>query len=274
MRTFLARRLVFGSGFVITAAAVLFAGSVLSVLLYPLARISGWGLLGLVVFLALYNVRKKLTFIPLGWSALWLQFHIYIGLLSAVVFAVHIGFRVPNGAFEILLAIAYLAVFLSGVVGLILSRVIPPRLASRGEEVIFERIPVFIRRIRKEVEALVLQCISEGDTTAVPGFYAGRLRWYFEGPRNYWSHLFHSARPLHHILADIKAQHRYLNDAELTLVRQIEERVQIKDDLDYHHAMQRTLKLWMFFHIPLTYSLLVLAVFHVVLVYAYAGGIR
>lgn len=274
MRTFATRRLAFGSGFVITAAAVLFADSALTVLMCPVAHISGWGLLGLIVFLALYNVRKKLTFIPLGWSALWLQFHIYVGLLTAVVFAVHIGFRIPNGLFEGCLALAYGAVFVSGVIGLILSRVIPPRLASRGEEVIFERIPVFVRRIREEVEALVLQCISEVDTSAIPAFYVTSLRRYFERPRNYWPHLFHSTRPLHRILTDIEAQHRYLNETELGLVEQIEDRVRIKDDLDYHYAMQKTLKSWMFFHIPLTWCLLVMALFHVVLVHGFAGGIQ
>jgi len=274
MKTFLARRLLFGTGFVITAAAVLIADSVLSVLMYPLARISGWGLAGLVLFLALYNVRKRLTFIPLGWSAAWLQFHIYLGLLSGVVFAVHIGFRIPSGIFEICLALAYLAVFISGIVGLILSRTIPPRLASRGEEVIFERIPVFIRRLREDVESLVLQCASEGDTTVIPDLYVDRLRTFFERPQNYWSHLFHSTRPLHHILTDLEARHRYLNDAELALARQIEKRVQTKDDLDYHHAMQRTLKAWMFFHIPLTCSLLALVMFHILLIYAYVGGIQ
>lgn len=274
MRTFAARRLVFGSGFLISTAAVLFADSVLSVLLYPVAHISGWGLLGFVVFLAIYNIRKKLTFLPLGRSALWLQFHIYIGLLTSVVFAVHVGFRTPNGTFEICLAIAYLSVFLSGVIGLVLSRVIPPRLASRGEEVIFERIPVFVRRIRDEVEALVLKCISEADTSAVPMFYVNRLKAYFDRPRHYLPHLLHSSRPLHRVLTDIESQHRYLNEKELGLVRQIEDLVRTKDDLDYQYAMQKTLKSWLFLHIPLTWCLLVMAVFHVVLVHAFAGGIR
>ncbi len=272
MRTFAARRLIFGSAFLILAAVILFADSALTVLMYPVAHISGYGLLGMCVFLALYNVRKKLTFLPLGRSATWLQFHIYVGLLTAVVFAVHIGFRIPNGTFEVCLAIAYLAVFLSGVAGLILSRIIPPRLASRGEEVIFERIPVFIRRLREEVEGLVMQCITEADTSAVPTFYVDNLKPFFDRPRHYCSHLVHSTRPLHRILTDLEAQHRYLNDTELGLVEQIEDRVRMKDDLDYHHAMQRTLKSWMFIHIPLTYSLLVLAVFHLILVHAFAGG--
>ena len=273
MRTFAARRLIFGSAFLVLAAAILLVGSALSVLMYPVGHISGSGLLGMCVFLALYNVRKKLTFLPLGRSAIWLQFHIYIGLLTGVVFAVHIGFRVPNGSFEIILALAYLAVFLSGVAGLILSRIIPPRLATRGEEVIFERIPVFIRRLREEVEDLVMQCITEADTSGVPAFYVDNLKPFFDRPRHYWSHLVHSTRPMHRILTDLEAQYRYLNDSELELVEQIENRVKTKDDLDYHYAMQRTLKSWMFIHIPLTYGLLILAVFHVILVNAFAGGL-
>jgi hypothetical protein len=49
--------------------------------------------------------------------------------------------------------------------------------------------------------------------------------------------------------------------------------VRQKDGLDYHHALQLTLKLWLFVHIPLTYSLLIFSLVHLVLVYAFAGGV-
>lgn len=273
MRTFAARRMVFGSILVIVAALVLVANAALRIAMYHVAFVSGWFLFGLCVFLALYNVRKKLTMLPqLGTSASWLQFHIYVGLLTFVVFVVHIDFRVPNGPFEVVLALLYLTVFISGVSGLILTRVIPPRLATRGEEVIFDRIPLFIRRTREEVESLVLQCIADTETSAVPEFYIGRLKPFFDRPRNYLAHLLHSTRPLHSVLVDIEAQRRYLNDTEQGLVDQIAAHARTKDDLDYHHAMQKTLKYWLFIHIPLTYSLLIVAVFHIVLVYSFAGG--
>jgi hypothetical protein len=272
MRTFVARRMFFGSMLIIVAVLVLVANAALRVAMYHVAFVSGWFLLGLCVFLALYNIRKKLTALPLGTSATWLQFHIYVGLLTFVVFVVHIDFRIPNGPFEVILALLYLAVFFSGVAGLILSRIIPPRLATRGEEVIFERIPQFIRRTRDDVEGLVLKCISESDSSAVPDFYIRRLKPFFDRPRHYWSHLCHSTRPLHSLVVDIEAQHRYLSDVERSLVDQITEYVRTKDDLDYHHAMQKTLKYWLFIHIPLTYSLLVAALFHILLVYSFAGG--
>ena len=44
--------------------------------------------------------------------------------------------------------------------------------------------------------------------------------------------------------------------------------------LPFQYASQRLLKLWLFVHIPLTYSLLVWTVAHIVLVFAYSGGAR
>ena len=45
-----------------------------------------------------------------------------------------------------------------------------------------------------------------------------------------------------------------------------------KDQLDFHQAMQGLLKGWLFVHIPLTYALLLFALVHLVLVYAFSGA--
>ena len=260
--------------FVFLSILVLAVHFVLTMSMYPTAWVSGWVLVGVILGLASYNVRKKLTFIPLARSATWLQVHIYAGLLSLPLFLVHIDYRVPNGLLEVILASLYLCVFLSGVGGLLLTRVIPQRLTTRGMEVIFERIPVYINQIRNEVESFVLESVSETDTTAVPKFYLNRLQPFFERPRHFWHHLLHSNRPRQALLTDIKALGRYLNKAERERMTLIEERVRVKDDLDYHYSMQVILKFWLFIHVPLTYALLIFSAFHVLLVHSFAGAIR
>jgi hypothetical protein len=45
-----------------------------------------------------------------------------------------------------------------------------------------------------------------------------------------------------------------------------------KDDLDFHAARQGLLKAWLFAHIGLTYSLVLLALLHAVVVHVYWGG--
>jgi hypothetical protein len=67
------------------------------------AFISGWALLAMMTFLALYNGRKKIPFLPAGRSEAWLQLHIYGGYFTVLLFAVHVNFRVPDGWFESIL---------------------------------------------------------------------------------------------------------------------------------------------------------------------------
>ena len=67
---------------------------------------------------------------------------------------------------------------------------------------------------------------------------------------------------------------RYLNDKERATLDQIAALVRQKDGLDYHGSLQALLKLWLFVHIPLTYSLLLFTFAHVVLVFAFSGGVK
>jgi hypothetical protein len=94
--------------------------------LFRTQYLSGWSLILTIVFLAAYNVRKKLPFLPLAASSTWLQFHIYVGWFTFFLFIFHIDFRMPNGILESMLAWLYLFVAVSGVVGLWISRLYPP----------------------------------------------------------------------------------------------------------------------------------------------------
>ena len=95
---------------------------------------TGYILLAAVLFLALYNVRKKLPFLPLGRSATWLQWHLYVGIASVGVFVLHAGLRWPTGILQTTLAACYVCTVVSGLVGLYLTRTIPAQLARVGEE--------------------------------------------------------------------------------------------------------------------------------------------
>ena len=236
------------------------------------ARLSGGLLLGMIVFLAAYNLRKKLPFLPLGSSSTWLQFHIYTGLLTAAIFGIHVQWRVPDGPFEIVLAALYGLVFGSGVVGLFLSRSFARRLTTRGDEVMFERIPVHRKRLQRDAETLVLDFLAESESSAVAQFYADRLEPFFAKTRHFWQHLAQSRRPRVALLNEISSYERFLNESERVTMRQLAGHVERKDDLDYQFALQATLKYWLFGHVPLTYALLVFAVFHWLLVIAFSGG--
>ena len=140
---------------------------------------TGYLLMGCIVFLAAFNLRKKLLFIPaLGTAAFWMQLHIYVGLATFAIFGFHIAWHVPNGAFETTLAILFLIVAFSGLYGLFVTRVFPSRLRGIGNEVIFERIPFLRIQIAAQARELVLRACESSDVLA--RFYANRLSFFFE----------------------------------------------------------------------------------------------
>lgn len=258
--------------FAIVAGLLFGTDAVVSVTMGHQQDISGWALFLMILGLAAYQLRKRLPFLPLGKAANWLQLHIYTGLLTGCLFLIHVSFQIPNGTLESILAVLYLLVFFSGVGGLILSRTIPTRLASRGEEVLFERIPVFIRKLRDDVEALVFAAIAATDTTAIPDLYQQHLKTFFDGPRHALPHLLHSGHPVGLLLDEVHATQRFVNEEEKVILEQIAESVQAKDDLDYQFALQGLLKLWLFVHVPLTYSLIIIAVCHLVAASAFVSS--
>ncbi len=229
----------------------------------PAVRTSGLFLFGLMLFLTLFNARKKLPFIPVLKASTWMQFHIYLGYFTLLLFFLHMGFQVPQGGLEITVAILFLSVSLSGgVLGAYLSRSLPVRLTHHGENMMYERIPGFRYQLAEKVEALVVESVSVTSSSTLADFYREHLREYFERPHNFWSHLRGSQRPLRRLLERLTALDRYLNADERKFLEQLTEQVRVKDNMDFQWYLQGTLKIWLFVHIPLTYALLMFAAVH------------
>jgi hypothetical protein len=260
--------------FLISSAVVIWAHAKYAGAMPRLAYLSGWVLFAVMLALTFYNARKKISFLPLLTSEAWLQFHIYAGLLTAVLFLVHISYKMPTGWFQGTLAWLYVLVMLSGFFGLFASRAIPRRLTTRGGEVLFERIPGIRRQLQERAEALALKSVEEVKSSTIADFYVRELKNFFEGARNVLPHLFEVRTPVNLVLNKITDLNRYLNESERATMDEIATLVRQKDGLDYHYSLQLVLKLWLFVHIPLTYSLLLWTIAHIVLVFAYSGGAR
>lgn len=272
--TFAGRRWRNISIIIVVAAILVGSHAVYDVALYDTAFLSGWLLLASVVFLSLYSARKKITMLPIGGAPAWLQIHVYLGLISIVLFVLHVGWRVPDGWFEATFATVFVLVAGSGIIGAVLCRTIPKRLTQRGEEVLFDRIPVYRTKLKDDAEAVIVEASRETKSSTVRNFYIEELASFMNRPGHVLPHLFASNRALYSRLAEIDYVRRYLNAQEGEYVDQLRWLVTKKDDLDFHYALQGALKAWLFIHVPLTFSLLVMAAVHLVLAYAFSGGVE
>lgn len=257
----------------IAASAVLaFYYPRLEAALPGLVYLTGWLLLLLCLFLTAYNVRKKLPFLPLFSSRLWLQFHAYAGLFAGLVFFFHLRFAFPVGLFNLALAALFLAVTFSGIFGWWLSRVIPRRLTTAGGEVPFERIPAIRRDLQLRAEASALAAIPEAKAATLADFYVQTLAPVFAAGPAFLPHIMGSRATLNDRLAALAEVSRYLSPPEQARADSLAELVRTRHVLDFHYANQLLLKTWLFSHVPLTYGLLLLTALHVVLVHAFSGG--
>jgi hypothetical protein len=119
----------------------------------------------------------------------------------------------------------------------------PRRLAARGGEVLFERIPAIRRQFREQAEQLALQSVEESKSGTIADFYLRELKPLLQRSAGIVSPT--GARdggPVNRLLNRISDVKRYLNGQERGTLEKIADLVRQKDGLDYHYAHQLVLK--------------------------------
>lgn len=267
-----------GTLFGIVLSGLVFAGFLVANTGYGVALrdakyFNGWVLAALMAAMLFLISRKRVVILPFGRVRFWLVIHYYIGFLTIGVFLVHSRFQMPDSPLEWLLWSLFILVATSGIVGTVLSKVIPQRLAAQGERVIFERIPVFRAQLAADAEVLALQSIEGENRISIAELYRRVLAAYFARPRNILAHLRRSNRPLARIEGELNSIERYLDDAGKARLAEMRDLVRAKNNLDMQYANGGLLKLWLFLHIPPTFALVVAVVAHVVIAYAFSTGV-
>lgn len=234
---------------------------------------NGWILTAGIAVMMLLTYRKKTVILPFGRVRSWLKLHYYLGFATIGVFVVHTRYQMPDAALEWLLWALFVLVALSGVVGGAMSKVIPPRFEAHGERILFERIAMHRAQLAKRAEEIVVQSIEHDNTSSIFDLYNEVLAEFFAGHRNTLAHLRSSKLPLIRLQGELDAIERYLDDQGKLLLDEMRAVVEAKNNLDFHYANGGALKLWLFFHIPATYALIVAIVVHILVAYAFTSGI-
>ncbi len=232
--------------------------------------VTGWILLGAMFSLGIFNIRKRMSALPLGRAAYWLTLHVVVGFFAVGIFLVHTNYVWPTGVYEQVLAALFWATAVSGVLGWLYQRAIPRRLSRIGYEVIFERVPAEIAQLREEAEAAALEGVGNSGEPTLGRFYSESLDWFFQRPRFAISHILGTGAATHWLEQRIAAVRRLLGSAELKALDEIEKTARVKISVDAHYAIQRSLKLWVFAHVLLTSATLSLSIWHLILVHVYA----
>lgn len=242
--------------------------------------LDGWLLaVGMGAQVYFHVARKRGTLTPKS-AVRWRKIHIFLGYVLIAAFISHSDFSLPDTGFEWALWTCFVVVALSGVLGTYLawSLEIKRRI---DESVSYDRIPTRRAELAREVEETVA---TRDPTVAAIGLpapphdawimdlYTTHLRDFFEGPRNFTAHLIGSQRPLKRLTDEIDNLSRYVDPQSREKLSAIKDLVVEKDQLDFARVYLGLTRAWLFVHVPVTYGLIVLAVLHILVVYAFSSA--
>lgn len=235
--------------------------------------LTGWLLSVSIVILGLYGVRKKITTLPLLSNSVWLQAHIYTGAFSVGLFLLHIDWALPNGVLQTILFGFFVFVTCTGVMGILLSRMLPRYIRREGGEVLYERIPSYRVKIQNETEQLLIELVKDQRETSLKSYYLENLHGFFSSPGGFWTYIFRKRSYISSILNCLRREERYFNSREREFSTQIQKLIKQKYRLELQYVYQSLLKYWLFLHLPLVYGMYILIFFHIVSAYGFRGAI-
>lgn len=240
----------------------------------------GWVLAGGMSLQVCFHIAIKTNSLSPKSAMRWRKMHIFLGYLLIAAFISHSNFSLPDTGFEWALWIGFVLVTLSGVFGTYLAWWLQAK-CEIDERVGYDRIPVLRAELAHDVEVAVAKTDPDAAAIALPAppydawitdLYTTHLRDFFQGQRNVAAHLFGSQRPLKRLTDEIDDLSRYVDEQSQEKLAAIKNLVIEKDRLDFTRVYLGLTKGWLFIHVPVTYSLIVLTVLHVLVVYAFSSG--
>jgi hypothetical protein len=240
----------------------------------------GWLLATAIGMQIWFHARRKVVSTSANSNKRWMAIHIFNGYVILALLLSHANFGLPDSVYEWAMWLCLVLISLSGIFGTYLKWGAQAKL--RGQD---EISPERALKRRKEIAIAVQNLARKDDDTlqlplpATPyqawleDFYVATLRPFFERPQNYVGHMVGSQRHIKKILQEIEGLDRYLNQDGREKLYAMKQLVLEKDRLDFALVQMQLSKVWLLVHLPLSYGLVVLIVFHIIIVYSFASGV-
>ena len=225
-----------------------------------------------MIFAGLLAARKRIVSKRLGSISWWLKGHLWIGLVSVPLIFFHSGFRF-GGLLEQLTMWCFLTVIISGVIGQILQHVTPRFMKTAApQQVIFEQLEVAINSLKRAGDAQVLSVYdtlfvdvqddgAESSDDFLRAFYLRHVRTFLQIDVDPNSSLL-NATQAEGIFATIREG---IPRTMVPVAVELEAICNERRQLISQNKLQWIMHGWTLIHIPLSLSLLILTLVHVIM---------
>lgn len=242
--------------------------------------LDGWLLTSGMSLQLYFHIALKRGTLPPKSAMRWRKIHVFLGYVLIAAFVSHSNFSFPDTGFEWALWTCFVLVTVSGILGTYLAW---SAKAKRGidEGVTYDRVPARRAELAREVRAAVVKTDPAAAELALPApphdawimdLYTNHLESFFVGHRNFAAHLVGSQRPVRQLTVEIDKLFPYVDRQSQDKLAAIKSLVLEKDRLDFAQVYLGFNKGWLFVHVPVTYSMFVLIVLHILVAYAFSSG--
>jgi hypothetical protein len=228
--------------------------------------VSGGALFFVIFVLCIFNLRKRLPFLPLWPAHKWFLLHTVAGFLALLLFWLHADVLWPKGLYVQILTVLFYGTTFSGILGLVLEKIYPKLLTRVDLECIYERIPRDLGELRSEAEKVVLECTEKTGSDTLAQHYFETLGWFFQRPRFVINNIFGGQNAQTWITRKCSVLERFLNDAERNYLDQIYVLAETKMKIDFHYALQTMLKKWLLVHVPFAAAVMAMMIWHLIVI--------
>jgi hypothetical protein len=221
-----------------------------------------YGIMGfsLIVFLAFYKLRKSIYRIRLGTLQSWLQAHIYIGIISVALIAMHAGSGM-GGGFSVFLLALFSLVILSGIMGSMIYKIIPVSVNKYGRGTL--PLAEMERKIASYLDEADKHVDNEHKEFALLYFETIRPLFVHKGVK--WGYLLKEERTIlekqKKLFESFKLKAPPQNVYDITVLGSI---AMEKERLTFMWVKLKALRVWLNFHMPLTFAMMTATAVHII----------
>lgn len=232
--------------------------------------VSGISLATACFAMMLLSIRKVLLVLPMGAVKYWQQTHHYLGLFAVGAYLMHAGI-VVHGAMEILLAILFWSISLSGLLGWYINVSTPRKLRAAGNVILRDDIETQRRGLAEQAYAIALKAAGKNESACLAEHYLKSLQPFFHKRPSLAYCLNPNGKRRRHLLHELDQVKRYLGPEGRASQATLSQLVQKKDDLDFQWALQNRLRGWVIVHVSLVWSFYLVAACHIYTVVEFHG---
>ncbi|MBI4384990.1 MAG: hypothetical protein HY579_13280 [Nitrospinae bacterium] len=151
-----------------------------------------------------------------------------------------------------------------------MQKIVPIKLADLEFEVVYEKIPGVVERLRDKIRAALDELGRKHEVSKALSYFCDQEVFpFFQGPIPQLTYFFSASAGVIEKLHEFEKVEMFLSEREKLVLARIREMYLEKQQIDVHCALQCILRQWLSLHMTISALFITLGIYHVAIIVAF-----